>query len=795
MKKIKVLIVDDDPIMGNMLEFRLSGLGYRTTYLNSGAKVLGEISEIQPDIVISDIIMPQMDGYELHQKLRQNPRTAGIPFVFLSAKRETSDQLEGLRMGADDYICKPFKLEHLIDRMEKVMERAAQAKSYSSADFSGNLKQMKLNDVMQIVEINYKTGELELKDTTDKLIGCAFFQEGRLINARMGLLEGEEAFLGLLGVEQGFFEFFGRPVDVPVKIKLDSMGLLLMATRIIDESKTLSDHLSDYESVLRLKTREIPLEVEEQCGREYLKVIIRMIVNKRTVKDILASNVLSQVRMASLLVELFDANLIEIEENNYQISTGNNAYQGIDDGLIKVLKHFSSKGLEGWLEILDLPYQAGIHFKKGRIIHAYHDKTLAKKAFVRIFSEASGKFKFHPRKDHIEATIDAELETLLKTCNHEVIALQALEDTLLNQIIYINSRQKEDSEIDADMKYILPLAAQNGRIQDIIDASPQTDYTTYGHILKLIKKGTLTSEKPHCFKIQIMIDSSTDLPNEIMDAPNITVMPLEIIFGKKVYYDGVNIMPATCLEKMRQTKTELPIVKPAPVEEFNNIFEEISVDRDILAILPSNDLMSVYTNAANAKSKNFYTYLTHRDQKYQEGETLQLELVDTGLISLGCGLMVLTALEKIKQNWPLERIKTLLTELIPGVKLFFAVKSTRFLLNSKWISQKDYELFTNNQSNYMFTLEDGKVVYVERKNNSDGPAGLADLMTGAFEGLPAMLGVMHADESENAEKLSQMLTDQYKSCPVITTTISASIVSCLGPGALAVVCLPQINQG
>jgi len=157
--KNKVLIVEDEPIIGNLLEVGLSEAGFEAEYFSSTAKALENVQRFKPDVIVSDTVMPHIDGYELRRRLRQDPETADIPFVFLSPKTEPSEQLESLRMGTDDYVYKPFKIERLIDRMMRVMERSAKARSFQAhAEFSGNLAQMNLSDIVQIVGLNQKEG-------------------------------------------------------------------------------------------------------------------------------------------------------------------------------------------------------------------------------------------------------------------------------------------------------------------------------------------------------------------------------------------------------------------------------------------------------------------------------------------------------------------------------------------------------------------------------------------------------------------------------------------------------------
>ena len=119
--KRKVLIIDDEPISGKLLNFQLSEAGFDSIYYDNAIDALRQIDTLNPDIIISDIVMPEMDGYEFHHELRRNPKTANIPFIFLTAKTSKSDELTGLSLGVDDYIGKPFSVEELYKKINRVL--------------------------------------------------------------------------------------------------------------------------------------------------------------------------------------------------------------------------------------------------------------------------------------------------------------------------------------------------------------------------------------------------------------------------------------------------------------------------------------------------------------------------------------------------------------------------------------------------------------------------------------------------------------------------------------------------
>jgi CheY-like chemotaxis protein len=260
--KCKILIVDDDPLLLKMLEIRLTQEDYMTYSLRDNREVLEKIHQIKPDVIIADTMMPNIDGYELCRCFRKDPETAFIPFIFLSAKTSPSNQLEGFHMGAYDYICKPFDLEDLMLRVKSVIQRTGRAKIFDTrADFSGNFTQMKLVDIIQLIELNHKTGKLVFKNPKGKQLGKAFFKDGNLINAHMGSLSGEDAFYGLMGENKGYFEFFVTPVDVSQTITLPNMSVLLSGSRLIDEAslevqKGFTDPKAKMDKNLFLKIQE-----------------------------------------------------------------------------------------------------------------------------------------------------------------------------------------------------------------------------------------------------------------------------------------------------------------------------------------------------------------------------------------------------------------------------------------------------------------------------------------------------------------------------------------------------------
>ena len=120
----RMLIVEDDSDISNMLRIYFQSQGYEVAVAQSGEDALEMCRQQLPHIIVLDIMLPDMDGYDVCRELRNNLRTSHIPIIFLTQKDERSDKIHGLELGADDYITKPFDLKELSLRVKNAMARA-----------------------------------------------------------------------------------------------------------------------------------------------------------------------------------------------------------------------------------------------------------------------------------------------------------------------------------------------------------------------------------------------------------------------------------------------------------------------------------------------------------------------------------------------------------------------------------------------------------------------------------------------------------------------------------------------
>ena len=126
MRAKRILIVDDEPDVTELVGYQLRAKGFAVEALNDPTQSIAKIRAFQPDLVILDVMMPNISGIQICRMLRADPKSKSIPVVFLTARAEEADRVLGLEVGGDDYICKPFSVKELSLRIQGLLRRSAE---------------------------------------------------------------------------------------------------------------------------------------------------------------------------------------------------------------------------------------------------------------------------------------------------------------------------------------------------------------------------------------------------------------------------------------------------------------------------------------------------------------------------------------------------------------------------------------------------------------------------------------------------------------------------------------------
>jgi two-component system sensor histidine kinase/response regulator len=140
-KNSTILIIDDEPALLLGLSARIKRQGYQVVTASNGSEVMQKAKEVLPDLILSDVMMPPPNGFELRRMMSQDPHLAPVPFIFLTARSGVEDRVNGIRDGADDYIIKPFDTEELFARIEAVLRRVNVARERGREEMRASAQQ------------------------------------------------------------------------------------------------------------------------------------------------------------------------------------------------------------------------------------------------------------------------------------------------------------------------------------------------------------------------------------------------------------------------------------------------------------------------------------------------------------------------------------------------------------------------------------------------------------------------------------------------------------------------------
>jgi DNA-binding response OmpR family regulator len=202
MSRYKILIVDDDKHIAELIALYLDKEGFSTRQMHSGGGVMAEFAAFSPHLVLLDLMLPEMDGFEICREIR---KVSAVPIIMLTAKGEVFDKVLGLTLGADDYIVKPFDGKELVARVKAVLRRFGGPTNADDDDKAINIPNLSINPATYNVVYHGRTLELPPKEF--ELLYFLLSHPGRVFT-RNQLLDS------IWG-----YDFFGdsRTVDVHIK--------------------------------------------------------------------------------------------------------------------------------------------------------------------------------------------------------------------------------------------------------------------------------------------------------------------------------------------------------------------------------------------------------------------------------------------------------------------------------------------------------------------------------------------------------------------------------------------------
>lgn len=231
-----ILLVDDDPCVRALVAKVLARPHRSIDVATHGEEAIARVAVRKPHLIITDVVMPRMNGWSFVRRLRAQPSTAFVPVIFMTALDDPKFRLRGFRVGADDFITKPIDVDELERRVESVLVRSRADRG--GAGLSGDLSQFGLATPLTILELERKTGILAVDRPPEHAL--LVVKDGRIVHAELGdrgPCEVLDCLCATLAWTSGRFSFNEQPVNVK-EADADAQpttALLLDASRKLDE--------------------------------------------------------------------------------------------------------------------------------------------------------------------------------------------------------------------------------------------------------------------------------------------------------------------------------------------------------------------------------------------------------------------------------------------------------------------------------------------------------------------------------------------------------------------------------
>ncbi|MDN5820512.1 MAG: response regulator transcription factor [Brachybacterium sp.] len=206
----RLLVVDDEPNIRDLLATSLRFAGFEVFTASTGNEAIREATENQPDLVVLDVMLPDMDGFTVTRRLRS--RGEKYPILFLTAKDETQDKVAGLTVGGDDYVTKPFSLEEVVARIRAVLRRT-HGDTESTIDSALVVGDLRLDEDSH--EVHRGDANIELSPTEFKLLRYLMLNAGRVVS-KTQILDHvwDYDWSGEVGIVESYISYLRRKIDV-----------------------------------------------------------------------------------------------------------------------------------------------------------------------------------------------------------------------------------------------------------------------------------------------------------------------------------------------------------------------------------------------------------------------------------------------------------------------------------------------------------------------------------------------------------------------------------------------------
>ncbi len=317
----KILIVDSDQQVSAILELKLKQSNFEIKTLTRTVNALKTVKEFKPDLIISEMVLPELSGVDFLKRVKMNPDTSMIPFMFLSSSRNVEDKILAHEMGAEAFFMKPIFIKVLIQRIKDFFEQAdfneMLSKSAGEMEYSGNLTNVSIIDIMNIIGESKSTGKVELQNATGQKAKI-FFTNGSVIRAENEGSEnrvGEQEVFSVLSWLDGSFTVSYEDVNVRRNIRTSHDDLIVNAVNWLDDYTGELSVMPPLDTKLYLDFRKFMNEINKYPDK--VSSIVKNIgAEGSRLSDIIDRTELDRKQTVSYLKKLIDNDVVTIEKKD-----------------------------------------------------------------------------------------------------------------------------------------------------------------------------------------------------------------------------------------------------------------------------------------------------------------------------------------------------------------------------------------------------------------------------------------------------------------------------------------------
>lgn len=439
--------------------------------------------------------------------------------------------------------------------------------------------------------------------------------------------------------------------------------------------------------------------------------------------------------------------------------------------LLELLRGLNRAQTSGRIEL-----RAGqVWLDRGEVVAAVAGPVQGLKAFCRLGRMHEGPFQLFPGELVPQRSIEAELSSLIIT---------AIEDSLgefPDPRARLEIAAPPSGAISPLQMQILKLARNGATIQEVLDSLPARDGEIVQDLLTLEERGMLARRDPNP-RVQIVTDSTADLPADLVQALGIAVVPLTVAFGKEVFHDRVDIQPGQ-FYKMLTTNKAHPKSSPPPQADFSGRYREwLAQGHEVVSLHISGKLSKTFEHASAAAEE-------------VDGTGSALFVVDTGQVSAALGMLALFAARMAARNETAAVIRERLLDMAPRIHTLFVVDTLEFLAKGGRIGKARALVGGLLGIKPILGMVDGEVAPVDRVRGGRAahPRILEILHKRVDKDRPVVAGVSHANAPVWADRLRALVRDQFQVAELIQTEVGPVVGANVGPGVVGV-CLFQPRE-